>query len=178
MANDHKLSGELLSLVPPARTRWSDLYQRFQDRELYNLIGLKRAPEQQWFFNRLEQEKLVIFDMIPHEGRKSLGYAFVVYFDGSPYTALCFFNDFDNLRDLDLAADAVLQILIDFFRRSDEPRLYFFLDRPVPVDIHDRLLEGGFDFHDDYPAIDNDVEACYGIERFTYEAYYRSEDIA
>ena len=51
-----------------------------------------------------------------------------------------------------------------------------FVPQPVPDDVNDKLLESGFDFIEDYPVINNDEEACYCLERYTYEAYYQDEE--
>lgn len=168
----NKLEGELVTLKRIQRAGWPAILERFQTPELYDMAGLKKAPEQAALFEDLDEDELLVFDIVPHEGGISVGYAVFVHYDGPPYVFTYFFS---GELDIDFASDAILQMVLAFFQYTEEPRLYTFLPKPVPDDIHDRLLEGGFDHVEDYPVIDNDEETCYCLERFTYEAYYQDE---
>ncbi|MEL6547229.1 MAG: hypothetical protein AAFQ82_21575 [Myxococcota bacterium] len=168
-----KLEGELVRLERLKRARWEEVHAHFQTEELYDSAGLKKPPEKNLLFEDLDEEELIVFDVIPHDDSKAVGYGVFVNYDGPPYIFVYFFN---GTLDVDFAGDAMLQMVLAFFQNSDEPRLYTFVPQPVPEDIHDRLLEAGFDFIDDYPSINTEEEACYRLERFTYEAYYQDEE--
>ncbi|MEO1482045.1 MAG: hypothetical protein AAFU77_08050 [Myxococcota bacterium] len=173
MSTTDSLRGSLVVLERAERGDWDTIHEHFQDPALYEETGLQRAPEKAALFEDLDEEDLVVFHMRDQEDSKLLAYAMFVLYDGAPYFVI---HHFEPNYELDLARDAITQLIYAFFRNSDEPRLYFFTPRPVSDDIHDTLLEGGFDPIDDYPVIDNTKEACYCLERFTYEAYYEDDE--
>lgn len=168
-----RLKGELVRLERLKRKRWPEILERFQAPELYDSAGLKKPPEQQPLYEDLDEDELIVFDVTPHDEGEAVAYAVFVNYDGPPYIFVYFFN---GQLDVDFAGDAMLQMVLAFFQNTEESRLYTFLPRPVSEDVHDKLLESGFDYIEDYPAIDNDEEACYCLERFTYEAYYQDEE--
>lgn len=173
MSGFSKLSGDLASLKRVSRTDWDEVHQKFQEESLYDSAGLRSPPKKEPLFEDLDEDELIVFKLTSESTTGLRGYGVFVNYDGPPYI---FVHFFDGEVDVELAADAMLLMVHAFFKHSEEPRLYTFLPKPVNDDIHDRLLEGGFDFIEDYPVIDNDVEAAYCIERFTYEAYYEDEE--
>ncbi|MEM6733447.1 MAG: hypothetical protein AAF658_17950 [Myxococcota bacterium] len=173
MAAYNKLEGELVRLDRVKRNEWAEVLERFQTEALYDSAGLKKPPEQAPFFEDLDEDELIVFHITPHEGSEPVAYGVFVNYDGPPYIFVYFFN---AQPDVEFAGDAMLQMVLAFFQNTEEPRLYTFLPRPVDEDIHDKLLESGFDHIEDYPVINNDEEACYCLERFTYEAYYQDEE--
>ncbi len=100
-----------------------------------------------------------------------VGYALYVAFNGPPFVNV---YRFDEKIDIELSRDCVLQMVHYFFRKTQEEGLYFYQPKPVNEEIHELLVEGGFDPFEDNPTLDPD-ETCYVLWRHTYVAYYGEE---
>lgn len=168
-----KVEGELVALQRVKRKEWDEVHEHFQDPDLHLAAGLKGPPEKPPLFEDLDEDELFVYHVTTHDEGERVAYAILVHYDGPPYILVHFFS---KQVDVDIAGDAMLLMVMGFFQNTEEPQLYTFVPRPVPEAIHDKLLEGGFDPIDDYPVIDNTEEACYCLERFTYEAYYQDEE--
>lgn len=158
-----------LRLVEPSER----LVQQFRDsRDLVAMAGMLTPPDLKKLRTLMDDRALVIWDILRQGDTRPLGYMLFVSYDGPPYPALHFFS---GQLDLDIAKDCFEAMLPTFFHNTREDALFFYLARPVNPAIHELLVDHGFDMFDDNPTIDSDQEACYVLERYTYEAYYGGE---
>ena len=168
----NRLEGDLVTLV-----RVDDfelLFQRFQNPKLYRLTGIKKPPLRSDFEEDvLVDQTLIVWDVIPEGESESIGYAFYVAYDGPPYFQ---YFPFGGVIDLDIGQDAALLMVHAFFKYTKQPRLHTFIPQPVPDEIDARLIEGGFDRIEEHPTVDLTIEGAYVIERYTYDAYYGSDE--
>ncbi|MFC1611452.1 hypothetical protein ACFL6C_10865 [Myxococcota bacterium] len=168
------LEGALVTLKPVGISGLGRLCKDFQNEDLHTDAGLYNPPTEQSLREDLVDEELFICDMIPEESDKSVGYAAVIAYSGPPFVLVYFFAK--DRMDLDLAQEAVLLLTHAFFQNTSEEQLWTYQVKPIDDEIHDRLIEGGFDFWDqDVPGIEHDKVACYLMERHTYDAYYGDE---
>ncbi|MEZ4270289.1 MAG: hypothetical protein R3C68_02265 [Myxococcota bacterium] len=156
----------------------SELVRRFADPELQSVCGIYQVPGLAALQELMdEDESLWIWEIFPEGHPTPVGYALYVTYDGPPYVAIYFFPKPPNFDpSFDLASDCVLHLCHAFFAHTEEDALFFYVDKPVDDTVHDALTEGGFDLFEQCPTIDADVESCYVLERYTYEAYYKDED--
>jgi hypothetical protein len=168
------IEGALATLKRVELSEIDTLHQQFQDSGLYLDAGFYDPPGQETLENFLEGDELQLWHLTSEEGAESVGYMGIVTFSGPTYV---FVHFFDVKRvDLDLAQDAMLLIVKDFFKTTDEQELWTYVDKPISDEIHDRLIEGGFDFLDcDIPGIDRAKVGSYIMERHTFDAYYGEE---
>jgi hypothetical protein len=147
------------------------LVESFQKPELFKVCGLRKPPDQEYLKQLIDDKELVVWDIVPDGKTKGAGHALFVRFNGPPFIAI---YTHDQKPDLELSRDCVLQLIHYFFQKTPEEGLYFYQQKPVPSEIHDLLVEGGFDPFEDNPTLDAD-EACYVLWRHTYVAYYGEE---
>jgi len=167
-----ELQGDLVALRYASPD--AEMVEMFRRPRLLAMTGLQKAPNLKKLTDLIEEDdELVVWTVVPEGQNQAIGYACYVAFDGPPYVAVYTFSEEE---EVEIAHDCIVQLAHLFFGSTKEEGLHFFRDRPVPEEIHDRLIEGGFDFVEDCPTIDNDVESCYVLERHTYEAYYGEQD--
>ncbi len=167
-----RFEGALTTLVRVGPERVKDVHQRFADARFYTAAGRHKQPA----IDELKEDLsdgLYLFEVC-HEGDdQAIGYAGIVTYSGPPYV---FFELFEAKVDVDMAQDAILQLVHAFFRQSEEEELWVYLPRPVNEDVVERLSEGGFDAWDDeLPGVDTKKVAPYMLARHTYVAYYGDE---
>lgn len=168
------LEGALVTLKRLGVDDIDVLFEQFQTERLHQEAGLYNPPKKQSLIDVLEEDDLAIWQMIPEESTEPVGYAGIVTYSGPIYLFMYHFDE-SNV-DLDLAQDAMTILTTEFFRQTKEEQLWTYQLKPVPDEILDRLLEGGFDHWDDQvPAIDYDKVACFIMERHTFDAYYGDE---
>src|SRR5688572_14201526 len=129
---------------------------------------MRKPPEYEQFEKYMRQQELIVWNIHTTGKTAAVGLAMFVTFNGPPF--VCLHLD-SGKPELELAQDVVLQLLHYYFKNTQEEALFFYHGKPVPQDVHDLLVEGGFDVFDDNPTLDPD-EACYVLERYTYVAYY------
>lgn len=126
------------------------------------------------FLNHLcARGALEVWEIYPQGSPDVVGYGVFVGYDGPPYMNIFFFCEVvGEVPDKALCLDCFMQLMHVFFRSTEESALFLYDEKPVDEDYHNFFLESGFDIFDDNPTIDNDLEACYVLERYTYDAYY------
>ncbi|MEE8409243.1 MAG: hypothetical protein V3T05_06545 [Myxococcota bacterium] len=137
---------------------------------MFRAAGFHDAPKEQTLKEIMLDEYLFVWRVIPEGGEEPIAYAGIVAFSGPPFI-FCEFIDGELL--LDMVQDVILLLVHAFFKNSDEQEVWAYVPQPVPEEIHECLVEGGFDrFTDDLPGIDLEKDAAYVMERHTYDAYW------
>jgi hypothetical protein len=147
-----------------------ELHARLQEEPFFITAGFRKPPELEWVRELLDEDDLFVWRMIPEGGDDPIGFAGIVAFSGPPYVFVYFFPGHE---DTETAHEAMLNLVHAFFRHSDEMELWTYVTKPVDDEIHDLLIEGGFDpWTETLPGIDTNVDAAYVMERHTYDAYW------
>ncbi len=170
------LEGESVVLERVSPDDVDELLGHLQDRRFYLEAGLHRPPKREVLLDDLTEGELGVWRLIPSGEDKAIGYAGIIGYSGPPYAFVYYFDA--NMRDLDLAQEAMALVVKAFFEHiSDQDQLWAYQDKPVDDEVHSRLVEGGFDLvEDEVPGIDGRQVACYLMERHTYAAYYGDGD--
>ena len=63
-------------------------------------------------------------------------------------------------------------IIKAYFELTPGDVLCFYTEVPVPEEVHQILVEGGFDLWQEVSGVDPERESTYIIERDTYAIYY------
>ena len=168
------VEGALATLKRLDEKRIAEIHKRFQEPRMYYTAGLRKPPQLKSLREDLIDEMLWVWEIFPEGKDKATGYAGIVTYSGPPFVFVYFF---DGKDDLEMARDVLVQLAQGFFKESDEEQLWFYLMRPIKPEIHDMLVEGGFDPYEDdvLPGIDLKKEAAYRMERHTWAAYYGAE---
>jgi hypothetical protein len=168
------VQGALATLKRLDEKRINEIHKRLQEPRLYYMAGLRKPPQLKDVRSDLIDETLWLWEIFPEGAEKAIGYTGIVGYSGPPFVFVYFFED---KIDLELSRDIIVQLVQGFFRETEEEQLWFYQYRPVRPEIHDMLVEGGFDPYEDeiLPGIDLKKEAAYRIERHTYTAYYGEE---
>jgi hypothetical protein len=144
------------------------LVEHFQKAVLFKMCGMRKPPDQASLKKLTDAQDLIVWSVHPDGKPASVGYALFVAFNGPPFVSI---YRFDEKLDIELARDCVMQLIHYFFQHTNEESLFLYQAKPVPADVHEALVEGGFDLFEDNPTLDPD-EVCYVLERYTYVAYY------
>lgn len=168
------VEGALATLRRVDEKRINDIHKLFQEPRLYYTAGLRKPPPLAELRSDLIDEELWLWEIFPEGQERPTGLAGFVTYSGPPFIFVYFFDGKDHLE---LAREMVVQLAQGFFKETEEEALWFYLPRPVKPEIHDMLVEGGFDPYDDdvLPGVDLTKEAAYRMERHTYVAYYGEE---
>jgi hypothetical protein len=147
-----------------------ELHSPLQEDPFFRVAGFHKPPTVESIKELFEDDDLFVWRVIPDGSDDPIGFAGIVTFSGPPFV---FVHLFPGHEDIETGHEAVLQLVHAFFRNSDEPELWTYVAKPVDDEIHDLLIEGGFDpWLDALPGIDPDVDAAYIMERHTYDAYW------
>lgn len=148
-----------------------EIHGRFQLESMWRTAGLRKPPDEDMIREDLVDEELFLWGIHPDDADDSVGYAGIVCYSGPPYV---FVQYFEGRPDVDAAADLVMQLTHAYFQNSEEEELWIYVPKPVDDEIHERLIEGGFDpyLDDELPGIDLDKDAPYSMQRHTYQAYW------
>lgn len=169
------LEGALVTLerVIGNKAKEKALHDRLNGERLQEAIAVTSQPSLDEVRQDLADESLWVYEVVPH-GREAVAYVGVVRYDGSPYLFVHFYDESGS--DLDLTQDAATLVLHEFFRRTDDSELWVYYDLPVPREVHNLLVEAGFDFWDrNIEGHDFTKSVVYVLERETYHAYYDEE---
>ena len=168
------LQSDLVTLQRLGTEDLDRLTEDFREEGLYSDAGLRKPPSKRDLREDMEEGELFIFDRLPEDSHRSVGYAGIVGYSGPPYVSVHYHQE--DSPDLDMAREAFLLLAHVFFQRTEEEQLWTYHPKPVPDEIQDLLLEGGFDAWDTHvPGIDNETTAAFIMFRHTYLAYYSDE---
>jgi hypothetical protein len=119
----------------------------------------------------LNDRSMVVWEMRPAVGGKSVGYIGIVR-TGSPFL---FVDSFDK-PDYGLTHDAMLSVMLAFFRAGRDEWLFFHMRAAArDEEAHGLLVEAGFD-PVELPDYDPKKYASYVLRRETFEIYYEDGD--
>ena len=170
-----ELSGEEVALQRIDGAEFGALHQALQTPLLYESAGFDSAPSEERLRNIfIEKEHLILWRMVRKEDGYQCGYCGWSDFAGPAYV---FFVPADeNPMDLVMVSEALELIGVTYFQMTPAEDLFIYVDRPIEEEIHETLVESGFDPWEELPSIDNEKEAGYSMTRDTFEAYYGNSD--
>ena len=167
--NHELLEGALATLhFVPASDKMLGYFER---PTLRSMTGQVEKPDLAKLVDLIDSEELAVWEIVPEGATEATGYALYVNYDGPPYFVI---YNFDEEMQMEIARECMLQLIPLFFNTTEEEVLYFYADKNVAEELHDELLEAGFDPFEDNPIMDKG-EMCYILERHTYDAYYGEE---
>lgn len=165
-----KLEGAYEMLERLTSNDIKELHGQLQSESMFRACGFHEAPKENTLKDIILDEDLFIWRVIPEGADDPVAYAGIVTFSGPPFV-FCEFISGELL--LDMVQDVILLLVHVYFKNSDEQELWAYVPHPVPEEIHDYLVEGGFDpFTDELPGVDLTKDAAFLMERHTYEAYW------
>ncbi len=168
------IEGELVTLKRVDESTTPLLHEHLQVRKFYREIGRRHIPTVKELNDDLfDDQMLFVWQVYLGEEERHVGYAGFVAYSGPPYI---FYFSLELPVEYEIAQDCFQELVPLFFRDSEEPLLYTYVEKPVSEQLDELLVEGGFDALESVPAIDNNAIAVYAMERHTYEAYYGDED--
>lgn len=168
-----KMAGDLCTMVRVTAAEVVEVHKLFQKASLFGAAGLRKAPKLESLRADLDEDDLLLWHIIPEDEKAAVGYAGYVTYSGPPFIFVYFFNE---IFDLDLSRDCFGQMVHAFFQNTSEESLYTYVPQPVPDNVHDLLLENGFDFVEEgIPGVDPKKEGVFRMERATYKAYHTDE---
>lgn len=170
------LRGALMTLRPMVEARVKTLHADLQAPDRWPEVFVNKAPDFATLGERLVTRSIRFWEIVPEGCSAPVGYAGYRVKCGCPYL---FFIFTTRKYDVDLVQDAIPLLVRHFFTftyprlpdfRQGDP-LMVYLDRGVVDDMHDYLVESGFDPQEQWPFIDNVKKVAYSLSPETYEAY-------
>jgi hypothetical protein len=166
-----ELAGDEVTLTRVSESEFATTHLAMLAPLLYTTAGFKDAPSEDRLRDLLiEREHLILWHTMRRGESVSSGYCGWSYFSGPAF--LFFMPADDAPLDLIVISEALEMVGVAYFKFTEGQQLFMYIDKPIEEDIHETLVECGFDPIDELPTIDNETEGAYVLKRATFEAYY------
>lgn len=168
------IPGELVTLRRVDEDSAALLHEHLSIRAFYKEIGRRHIPSLVELRDDLFDDlTLYVWQVHLTEEERMVGYAGFVAYSGPTY--LFYFSLAPDV-DYEVAQDCYQKLIPLFFRETDDAILYTYVEKPVPEQVDELLLEGGFDLLEGVPGVDEKETAVYAMERHTFEAYFGEDE--
>tara|TARA_Y100001934_G_C12220559_1_gene710536 strand:- start:127 stop:717 length:591 start_codon:yes stop_codon:yes gene_type:complete len=150
-----------------------EITQLFSNPEFYSGIDMQSAPSKERLHQLLyERARLLLWRVFPFDGEKRDKQIGLVGWNGNAGPpCVVYFPSTDEV-DLNVFHNAILLVVNAFFTMTEGEKLHIYLSHPIAEELHDRVVEAGFDLWQEYPGVDPEIESTYIMERQTFTAYY------
>lgn len=175
------IRGALVTLRPVSEETIARAHTRFQDPVFWNALQWTGAPPLDRFRHRVLKTKHVrLWEIVPEGLRTAVGYVGYRAQAGVPFLFLVFFDTFDAAVAQEALSPAIHHYFtVTWAKYTDYQRdfpLAIYLDRGIANELHQFLVENGFDPLQFVSDLDNDKMIGYELRPQTYEAYYGGGD--
>ena len=172
------LTGESSQLQLITTDDLDEMVELFSNTDVYRSAHMRKAPTKQDLDDFINDDlMLLLWRVSPFENEQpgpSAGYIAWINYAGPPFLVMMPNNPQEF--DLDVFRDAAQLVLQLYFTLTPGDELRFYMDHPVPEEIHDLLTEAGFDLWQEVAGINPEEESTYVMERGTFQAYYVDSD--
>ena len=167
------LEGELATYVRVAEgAEFDALYALLADKKWLATFDLAAVPDKAALAEDFEEESWAVWKIVGEDSKDVIGYVGFVLNSGMQKVVLGFFGQ----PDISIARDCIPLVGRWYFDKPKRKFVCCFLAAPVPDDIHEALLDAGFEVLEDLQFVDYSKQTPYYIARETFEAYYLDKD--
>ncbi|MBN1961143.1 MAG: hypothetical protein JW841_09365 [Deltaproteobacteria bacterium] len=176
-----EIKGALVTLRPITKDNIEKAHEKFQQPDFWNAIQWPSPPPLDRFSYRiLKTKEICMWEMVPEFTRKVAGYVGYRAQAGVPFLFILFFDKFE----VSIASEALSPVIHHYFNETwvqytdfhrDFP-LGIYLDRKIAKQMHQFLIENGFEPLSFVSELDNEKMIGYELRPQTYEAYYGEDD--
>ena len=171
------LNGQSAQLELITRDDLDEMVALFSNPDVYRSAHLRKPPTKEVLDDFIHDDlMLFIWRIFPSENDvrgPQAGYIAWVNYAGPPFLMMV---PTSEEFDLDVFQDGAQLVLQTYFTQTPGDELRFYMDHPVPEEIHHLLTEAGFDLWQEVAGVDPEEEATYIMERGTFQAYYIDVD--
>ena len=154
-----------------------EMVELFSSPDFYQGNDMKEAPDKERLDKLMhERLRLLLWRVFSCEDELRGEQVGFIGWNGNAGPAYITFFPTSAQFDTDVFRDAALSIVHAFFSMSDGDTLHIYLSHPIPEEIHDMVVEAGFDLWQEYPGVNSEEESTYIMERSTFQAYYLEDD--
>lgn len=159
----------VLVRIPPSRAK--DIHNQSREPLWCHNLGWLEQPDLDDITEEMKNQGLMLWDVQPTTGGKSLGLAALVNHSGPSYLFVRAFGQEFALNDFE---EICLNLAHAFFKTSQENELWFYAPLPTPPPLYELLTRLGFDSWEG--VVPHETEnIVYIMERETYQSYYGND---